>query len=156
MKTVDEIIANWETERNRDWYAVDVYDPCEKTVHRLYVGDGETACKMAAGKASGLNLVSPDGSELAEPGEYGPANFYRATLISEQAAHDYLVDCMAQLEGKSELNSNELITIQQAANELGITRQSCYELVRRGTLASEECDGIRVGRYSVFARLNQS
>ena len=148
MKTVDEILANWETEQHNDWYAVDNYDPVTRSVHRLYVGDGETACKMAGRRASGYGLVDYAG-EPAEPGWDGNALFYRATLIDAAAAHDYLSACL--MDGLPE-HVNELIPFAQAAKELGIARQSCYELVKRGVLPSEECDGIRVGRYSVFLR----
>ena len=149
-ETRDYILEHWDGDYEyRDWYAVDSYDPTTKKVHRLYVGDGETACRMAAERASGANLVDYMG-EPAEPGEFGPALFYRATLIPSKSARDYflgtLVDDMAA-------PTNELIPVAQAAEELGIARQSAYELVRRGVMPSEECDGIRVGRYSVALRL---
>lgn len=143
--TTDYIIENWEGNLEfNDWYAVDSLDAITGRVHRLYVGDGKTACKMAGERASGLNLVSPDGSEPAEPGEYGPARFYRATLIDAKAAYDYFT---------GHTMGNELIPVAQAAKELGITRQSAYGLVERGVLPSEECMGLRVGMYSVGLRL---
>lgn len=143
-KHLSEAISAARKEFN-DWYAVDSLDAATGRVHRLYVGDGKTACKMAGEYASGANLVSPDGSEPAEPGEYGPARFYRATLIDAKAAHDYFMG--------GRIGGGELVTVAQAAKELGITRQSAYGLVERGVLPSEECMGLRVGMYSVALRL---
>ena len=147
--TREEILENWETEyQYRYWYAVDCYDPTMRRVHRLYVGDADSAFKMASDLVV-ANVVDYDGS-MSAPGELGPAAFYRATLVDAKAARDYLL-CIGMHDAPE--HSNELITVAQAAEELGITRQSAYELVRRGVIPSEECDGIRVGRYSVALRL---
>ena len=146
--TRDQILEEWDSYyRHEQWYAVDSFDPESGRVHRLFVGDGLTACKMAAERAAGTNLVGPDG-DPAEPGECGPALFYRATLIDPDAARDYML--AADLDVA---NVGELITVAQAAEELGITRQSAYELVERGAMPSEGVGVARVGRYSVALRL---
>ena len=148
-ETRDYILEHWDHDYElRDWYAVDCYDASERRVHRLYVGDAETACAMAARRASGADLADSEGNP-AELGELGPAPFYRATFVEPRAARDYMM-CAAVHDAPP--HSNELVTVAQAASELGIARQSCYELVRRGVLPAEECDGLRVGRYSVALR----
>lgn len=148
-ETTEYILEHWENDYElRDWYAVDSLDPEENRVHRLYVGDAETACAMAARRASGADLVDLEGNPC-EPGEFGPAMFYRATLVDARAARDYMLCCTMH---DAPDHMGELLTIKRAADELGITRQSCYELVQRGVLPSEECAGQRVGRYSVALR----
>lgn len=147
-ETYDNIIANWDGDcEYRDWYAVDSMDAITGRVRRLYVGDAASACKMAAERVRGDGLVDYEGNPC-EPGEFGPALFYRATLIDARAAHDYM---LAQSLEADELG--ELIPVAQAAKELGIARQSAYGLVERGAIPSEECAGVRVGRYSVALRL---
>ena len=137
-ETYDNIIANWDGDcEYNDWYAVDSFDAITGRVWRLYVGDAESACKMAGERAS----RSANGEGVA-------ALFYRATLIDARAARDYM---LAQSLEADELG--ELIPVAQAAKELGIARQSAYGLVERGAIPSEECAGVRVGRYSVALRL---
>ena len=153
-KTLAQILETWETEgQKRDWYAVDSYDAETGAIHRLMVGDHDEAAQFAAARASGAGLTSPAGDELAEPGEYGPYPFYRATLISPKAARDYFLVLHESLFANDlPEHSNELIPVSQAAVELGISRQSAYGLVDRGAIPSENVDGIRVGRYSVYLR----
>lgn len=148
-ETIGEILESWEADGcMREWWAVDSYDGETGRVHRLFVGDGERARQIAAERASGSGLVDGEGNP-AEPGEFGPAPFYRAAVIDPRAARDYMLACVMH---DAPEHVGELITVKQAADELGIHRQSCYELVERGVLPSEECGGIRVGRYSVALR----
>ena len=114
----------------------------------LYVGDGETACEMAARKAAGRDLVDHEGNP-AEPGWDGNMFLYRATLVDPKAARDYLMCCLVH---DAPPHSNELIPFADAAKELGITRQGAYDLVKRGIMPGEHFDGLRVGRYSVVLR----
>lgn len=149
MKTNAEILETWDDEgQYAEWWAADNYDPVERRVHRLYVGDAATARRIAGERAAGIALVDYDGNPC-EPGEFGPAKFYRATVIDAKAARDYFL-CLEMHDAPA--HSNELIAVKQAADELGIRRQSAYELVDRGVLPAEECDGLRVGRYSVALR----
>ena len=93
MKTVSEILANWETERHNEWYAIDEIATDGRTL-RLFVGDAATAKRKAADYVTGANLVDFEGNPC-EPGEFGDEPFFRCQLISSEEAKAYFESCMA-------------------------------------------------------------
>ena len=125
-----KILESWDTEQYRDWYAVDKLG-ADGAMRRLFVGDCKRASKIAADYAAGAGLVDFEGNPC-EPGEFGPAAFYRCTLISPQAAYDYMRGIADDVDG-----GDELLTVHDAAAFMGITRQSVHSLIKRGRLAAE-------------------
>ncbi len=93
VKTVSEILANWETERDNDWYAIDEITTDGRTL-RLFVGDADTTKRKAADLVTGVNLVDYEGNPC-EPGEFGDQPYYRCQLIDSSEAKAYLEKCMA-------------------------------------------------------------
>ena len=93
VKTVSEILANWEAERDSDWYAVDEITADGRTI-RLFVGDADTAKRKAADLVTGVNLVDYEGNPC-EPGEFGDMPYYRCQLIDGDEAKAYFEACMA-------------------------------------------------------------
>lgn len=91
VKTVDEILANWDEEQFRDWYAVDEFMPSKSETIRLYVGPKEIAKRKATDLLSALNLLDPSESHHAEWGEYDAEStpFFRCLLISAEEARSY-------------------------------------------------------------------
>lgn len=142
MKTVDEILDNWDEEQYNDWFAVDQY--IQGKITRLFVGEEDAVKSKAASYAAGTNLVDSMG-EPAEPGWDGVENapFYRAVLIPSDEAKSYF-------EGIMEEQLTDWITRAHAAEILGVTRGRITQLVDAGKL---DTLGKLVSRADVEARL---
>lgn len=122
MRTNKEILATWETEgRYTDWYSIDSYNPISGGVSRLFVGTEEEATKIMI-------------DNYATPTEYAMQPFYRCALISESEAREYF-------EGISrEINEPAVMSLTEAAEMLGVSRQRVHVLLTNGNL-----DGYKVG-----------
>ena len=122
MKTNDEILATWDTEGIYiDWYAIDNYDPIDNSINRLFVGTEDDAVKMMR-------------DNYTTPTEFAMQPFYRCSLISTQEAKDFFDGI------KTELNERGVISLTEAAELLGVSRQRVHILLQNGQL-----DGFKVG-----------
>lgn len=121
MKTNDEILATWDTEGiYTDWYAIDSYDPTNGTINRLFVGTEDDAMQMMR--------------EYAQPTDLAMQPFHRCSLISES-------DAKAYFDGiKTELYERGVISLTEAAEMLGLSRQRVHVL-----LQNRQLDGFKVG-----------
>lgn len=90
---VKEIVENWETERNNDWYAVDEITTDGRLI-RLTVDREQEAKDFAAKRVTGFGLVDYEGN-LCEPGEFGDMPFFRCQLVSAEEALAHFEKCLA-------------------------------------------------------------
>ena len=129
MKTNAEILATWETEgQHVDWYAIDNYNPIDRTENRLFVGTYDDAVKRLA--------------DYTEPTDYAMQPFYRCSLVSSEDAHDYFAGIAQELDNRG------IISLTEAADMLGLSRQRVHVLLKDGKL-----DGFKVGKtWSVYRR----
>lgn len=137
MKTREEILATWETEGiYADWCAIDSYDTCDGTIHRLFVGTEEDASKMMR-------------DYYNAPHETAMQPFYRISYISTS-------DALAYLKGEVDELPDErgMYDVKEAAGMLDVSRQRVHQLLQSGQL-----EGRKVGktwyvyRHSVENRL---
>ena len=127
-KTIDAILNDWENEKSGDWFAVDRIKT-DGTMVRLFVGRRDDAESLAMQYVIG-DTVDYDGSTVA-PGVF-EAPFHRMALVSEEAARDYFEGLMADVD-----DVGRMYTVGEAAERMGIHRQSVYGLIRRGSLRAE-------------------
>lgn len=126
MKSVSEIMENWETEQYNDWYALDEY--INGRIIRLVVGDEETIKRKAADTVTGLNHTDSTG-EPCEWGEDTSAErvpFFRCLLITAEEAK-------AHFDGIVE-ECPDWITQTEAAKLLGVSKGRVSQLARDGKL----------------------
>lgn len=126
MKSVSEIMENWETEQYNDWYALDEY--INGRIIRLVVGDEETIKRKAADTVTGLNHTDSTG-EPCEWGEDTSAErvpFFRCLLISSDEAKEYFDGLVKECP--------DWITQTEAAKLLGVSKGRVSQLARDGKL----------------------
>jgi hypothetical protein len=122
-----------------EWYAVDRLTPNDNPkqpskVLRMRVCDRVTANKMVAEFAAGVNVTDYEGN-LAEPGEFGEAPFYRVTLVSQDMARDWFEGC------KVDGCQGWMLTLSEAAEKRGMSKQSMWERIKRGRMTAEIVGG---------------
>lgn len=125
-----------------EWYAVDRLTPNDNPkqpakVLRMRVCDRATANKMVAEFAAGINVTDYEGN-LAEPGEFGEAPFYRVTLVSQDMARDWFEGFKME---KDEGCYGWMLTLSEAAKKYGMSKQSMWERIKRGRMTAEIVDG---------------
>ena len=176
-ENIPEVLGNWEDRQFDDWYAVDVLKPNGEGLRIMVTNDAEDAKRLAADRAAGRGLVDPCG-EPCEPGEFGPASYYRCTMIGAEDAREYLLyvatdfvpkegrdDAMADLCLRGDCSGFESIpkerpyrlpldvyevTASEAADVLGVSKQRVCALCAEGRLdARKTSSGWLVYRASL-------
>ena len=119
--TNDEILERWnEIGYMTDWAAVDSYDPCTTKITRLFVGTEEEAERM-------MEIYNEPTSLALQP-------FHRCSMISPDEAKAFF-------EGiQDELHERGVLSLTEAAEALGVSRQRVHALLKSGKL-----DGYKVG-----------
>lgn len=135
MANVKNILDNWATERDNDWYAVDMLND-RGEMRRLLVANYDECARFAADRVTGAGLVDYEGNP-AEPGWNGAAPFYRVAIIHERAAYDAFAGCL--MDGLQD--DGRMLTMSEAAKVMGISRQAVHGLIKRGSIYAELWSG---------------
>lgn len=129
MKTAREILNHWDEEQYNDWYAIDELK-ADGTMLRLTVGTLEDIQQRAASAMFGA--VDYSGTPCV--GEMADEPFYRVRLLEPASACMFFAACADEIQGET---VGKLMTVKEAAEATGRTRQAIHDLVKRGRLHGE-------------------
>lgn len=124
MATASEILAAWDNENEfNDWYALDELTDDGRML-RVTVGTFEDVQRMAANFMFGGD----------DAGAFANEPFYRVKLIDAESARLFFTACASQ---DAPENAAQLLSVREAAEQMGRTRQAVLELVKRSRLHAE-------------------